>query len=186
MTFLKFKVLIVAHGPSRTDWDFIRNFEGKILSVDATTPDLLENKIIPDYTLYSETHKSVWFSLDKFLPVNKEDVHITKKMQIVHRVKVRPPLPIKAGRIDMKCIIFDAIQSINSKYPTQAVGLYSIAFADMILKPSEVHLIGFDYIGLDNSGNDMTEEWIESTRDYLRIRDSTIPIIDHSGGAFPK
>jgi len=178
-------VLCVGHGPSRTDWDFIRKFEGLLLSVDATTPDLLANDIIPHYTLYSETHKGVWKNLHQFLPVEPEDLHITKKIQIVHRVKCRPVLPIRAGILKINCIIFNGIQTPNSKYPTQAVGLYTIAFADMVLKPSEVHLIGYDYIGLDNSGRDLTEDWIRDTKTYLSLRNSSIPIIDHSGGAFP-
>ncbi len=179
------KVLVVGHGPSYKDYDFIRKFEGDILSVDATTPDLLANGIVPNYTMYSETHKSVWFNLNKFLPVKPEDLYITKKMKIVHRTRCRPVLMLKAGRLKMECILFDGFPSPDSKYPTQAVGLYGICFADMRLKPKEIHLIGFDYIGLDNSGNDMTEEWIRLTKHYLDIRNSGIPITDHSGGAFP-
>ena len=53
------KVLIVGNGESYNDYDFIRNFDGKILSVDVSTADLIKHDIIPDYQLWSSLYKKV-------------------------------------------------------------------------------------------------------------------------------
>ena len=52
---------------------------------------------------------------------------------------------------------FDGRYGVVKNHITQAVGLYTIAFADMILRADEIHLIGYDYKGLDNDGRDMCE-----------------------------
>ena len=181
------KVLVIGHGKSYQDYDFIRNFDGKLLSVDATTGDLMENGIIPDYHLYSETQKNVKHYHEKLMPEKYfKTPEVWNKITVIYRSNVTPTLINKIGRYKLKGETFDVTSGTESQdYTTQAVGLYSIAYADMVLKPNEIHLIGFDYIGLDNSGNDMNEQWIETTKHYLERRNNDIPIIDHSGGAFP-
>ena len=65
------------------------------------------------------------------------------------------------------------------------MGLYGIGYADDVLKADEIHLIGLDYKGLDNGGNNYTEIWIAETKKYLKKRTGTGIIIDHSNGDFP-
>ena len=48
------KVLVIGHGKSYKDYEFIRNFKGLLLSVDATTPDLLNADFISDFRLLLE------------------------------------------------------------------------------------------------------------------------------------
>ena len=178
---------MIGHGKSyRENYTFIKEFDGLLLSVDATTPDLLDHNIIPDYTLYSETQHTVRSNNHIFMPerhFTRPDVY--NKITAVYRHNMTPTLVNRCGRFKVKSIIFDAKFGEHEEYTTQAVGLYSIAFADT-LNINEIHLIGFDYIGLDNSGNDMTEQWIEETRLYIRRRLNDSKIIDHSGGDFPR
>ena len=179
-------VLVIGHGESFRNYDFIREFNGELLSVDASTGDLIRNGIIPDYHLYSETQKNVKHYHEKLMPEECfKKPEVWNKITVIYRHNVTPTLLSKMGRYKLRGEVFDAVTSTNSKFPTQAVGLYSIAYADLILKPTEIHLIGFDYKGLDNDGVDMTVEWIKATKYYLDLRSSHIPIIDHSGGAFP-
>ena len=109
---------------------------------------------------------------------------VYRKVKVVYRHNITPTLVNRAHRFKLECITFDSKYGENKEYTTQAVGLYSIAFADT-LNAKEIHLIGFDYKGLDNDGNDKTAEWMVMTTHYLKNRSSKSIIIDHSNGDFP-
>lgn len=169
--FQSSRVLVVGHGPSYKDYDFIKNFKGLILSVDASTGDLIYNGIIPDYTLYSETQHTVRHNLHKYLP----DECAKSKMKAVYREKICPSLPSKLFTLHLDSYEFNTL--------VETVGLYAIAFADYI-QAEEIHLIGYDYRGLDNDGVDQTLYWKEIATEFLKTRKGGV-IIDHSKGDFP-
>ena len=182
------KVLCVGHGPSRKDWDFIRNFDGPILAVDASITELYGNEIFPDYGLYAETGHTVIRNLVHFMPeYMKWDLF--REIIIVYKNRNMTYLfPQRIKELKLKSKGFDGLYGVGKNHITQAVGLYAIAFADIILNAREVHLIGYDYKGLDNDGRDMCEVWTERTMHYLGSRRNAKldgKIIDHSGGNFP-
>ena len=183
------RALCVGHGPSCNDHDFIRNFDGIIVCVDATTHELIEDGIIPDYMVYCETGHTIIRELEYFMPDYFGTGDIKTKMKIVY------------NKDKMTYVFKDRLRDLgirnewwNGKYgngrnnAVQSVGLYALGFCDYKLGVKEVHLIGFDYRGLDYMGNDMTVSWKERTIHYLKGRRNaliTSKIIDHSGGDFP-
>ena len=176
------KVLVVGHGPSYKDYEFIKSFDGLILSVDVSTPDLINNDIIPDYELFGEISEGIKMIMDECLPIWPKKVR--DKMTVVHRDQIITAIPNRIKMYKMKSTIYNAskygdLTSLNN------VGLYAIAFADDIIKPDEIHLIGLDYKGVDNAGNDLSESWIESAKQYLNKKTSSTSIVDHSNGNFP-
>jgi len=64
------KVLVVGHGPSYNNYEFIQNFDGKILSADISAVDLINHGIIPDYQLFVESQDGVVDVIDEFFPEN--------------------------------------------------------------------------------------------------------------------
>jgi hypothetical protein len=179
---------VVGHGPSYRDYDFIKNFDGLILSVDITTTDLIEHDIIPNYHLYGETQKSVKAHLHKFMPDYYKEDRIKDKMTVIYREETTDCLPYRIDLLGLKSQIFNAERYGNAN-AINNVGLYSIIFADEILKPDEIHLIGLDYSGGEYVTKEDLDVWInamiESTYHYYRNKSSNIPIIDHSNGNFP-
>lgn len=179
------KVLCIGHGPSRYDRDIIEDFDGLLLSVDASTTELFDDGIIPDYSLYSETGHTVIRNLEYFMPdyMSKYDVKIVYK-----DTKMTYIFAERLKELGLKSKGFDGRYGVVKNHITQAVGLYTIAFADMILRSDEIHLIGYDYKGIDNDGRDMCETWKLRTIHYLKSRRNAgynARIIDHSGGNFP-
>jgi len=182
------RALCVGHGPSRKDWNYIRNFDGPIISVDASVTELYAEQIFPDYAVYAETGHTVIRNLVHFMPdYMKYDgfnkiIIVYKKRQMVYLFTER------INELKLKSMGFDGYYGHGKNHQTQAVGLYAIAFADMVLGAIDVHLIGYDYKGLDNDGRDMCEVWKERTIHYLKTRLSCGyegVIVDHSGGDFP-
>ncbi len=171
------KVLVVGHGPSYKNYEFIRNFDGLILCTDVSAADLIENKIIPDYFLMSELHEGIVNYIDTMIPYDwVEEYQIRKKMKVIHQPRLIHTVTSRLGRMKMTMEVFDAGHT--------NVGLYAIKYADSVIKPDEIHLIGLDYNGLDYDGNDFSELWVKQAREYLRLRKGC-KIIDHSGGNFP-
>ena len=87
----------------------------------------------------------------------------------------------------LKSLCYNGQYGFQGDYITQAVGLYTIAYASQLQSP-EIHLIGYDYRGVDNDGVDMSEIWIERTNHYFKNRKICgykDIIVDHSGGDFP-
>jgi len=183
------KVLCIGHGPSRLDYDFIRNFDGLLLAVDASTHELIEDNIIPDYSLYSETGHTIIRNLEYFMPDYFSDTYIKDNMTVVfQKEKMVYVFEDRLKDMDMKYLGFDGRYGAGLNHTTQAVGLYAICYADRKLKADEIHLIGYDYKGLDNDGRDMCEQWKETTLHYLMGRRNAKckgVIIDHSQGNFP-
>ena len=170
------KVLVVGHGPSYNDYDYIKNFDGLILCVDKSTPDLINHGIIPDYMLWWEINEGVKNIIDLCLPIYPKKVR--DKMVVIYRFNMWDMFVDRIKRYRMKWEIF------NDKLPNN-VGLYSIVFADKILKADEIHLIGLDYGGTKEYGDDVYTAWIDETRAYLKSRTAKGKIIDHSNGNFP-
>lgn len=176
------KVLVVGHGSSYRDYDYIRNFDGIILCVDTSTIDLIEHGIVPQYQLFSETHETITKYLTELLPDSLLDVR--DKMVVVHRSQSIPAMYNRVGRLKLKSIIFDAERYGNTNAISN-VGLYSIVFADEVLHPDEIHLIGLDFKGSEYSQR-VYDDWMSSTLHYYGAKTSDCKIIDHSGGDFPK
>lgn len=169
------KVLIIGHGPSYNDYDFIRSFDGLILGVDKSTPDLINHGIIPDYMLWYEINEGVKNMIDSCLPIYPKKVR--DKMVVVYRFNMWDMFVDRVKRYRMKWEIFNDKLSNN-------VGLYSVIFADH-LKADEIHLIGLDYGGTNEYDDDMYNSWIDKTTLYLKTRTVKGKIIDHSNGNFP-
>jgi len=178
------KCLVIGHGSS-IDYELIRNFDGIILSTDICAAGVIEHDIIPDYQLYSEIKESVIQFLVNYLPDTFLDSEIRNKMTVVYRYDAIPALVNRVGRMKLKSEIFDAHYGTTDDKAVNNVGLYSIAYADIILKADEVHLTGMDYRGVDVMGNDLSASWIERAQHYLKNRKHRSKIIDHSGGDFP-
>lgn len=175
------KCLVVGNGPSHTDYEFIRNFEGPILCCDITVRDLVNNDIIPDYMLFSETNETISNHIVEWMPSNL--VEHKEKLKVVHRSKCRAIMVNRCGRLKLERIVYDA-DIYGNDNAINNVGLYSICFAGDILEIPEIHLIGLDYGGGDYP--DVKQSWIDSTRHYYNNRVNTPNIIDHSGGNFPE
>jgi len=178
------KCLVVGHGPSYRNYEFIRNFDGLILSVDICAKDLIENEIIPDYQLFSETHETITKNVSEWISGEFIDDKIRNKMTVVHRSYAIPAMYNRVGRMKLKSIIFDADRYGNAT-SVNNVGLYSIVFACDVLNASEVHIIGLDYGNSDEYKQSLYDGWIASTYHYYRNKPNKTPIIDHSGGNFP-
>jgi len=180
------KVLCVGHGPSRTDWKFIRNFDGPILSVDVSTTELYAEEIYPDYSIYGETGHTVIRNLVHFMPDYMKYNNFNETIIVYKTIDIVCLLPQRIKELKLKWKGFDGLYGTGKNHTTQPSGLYAIAFADKILNAREVHLIGYDYKGLDNDGRDMCETWEERTIHYLKSRgEDAGVIVDHSGGNFP-
>ena len=176
------KVLVIGHGPSYRDYDYIRNFNGVLLCVDISAKDLIEHDIIPDYQLFSETHETITKNVTEWMPQSFLDIR--HKMTIVHRSQSIPAMYNRVGRLKMKSIIFDA-EKYGNATSISNVGLYSIVFADEVLHADEIHLIGLDYCGPEYDQS-VYDGMIASTLHYYRNKTSNCKIIDHSGGDFPQ
>ncbi len=180
------KCLVVGHGPSYKDYDYIRNFDGIIVCCDISTHDLVENNIVPDYMCFFETQKAIRHNLYEWIPDSFRDDMVRDKMTLIYRLPITGALTYRIEMMKLKWDIFELNEygdfhadNINN------VGLYSIAFATDILKSNEIHLIGMEYRGMDNQGNNCSKKWIESAIWYLNNRKLTPNIIDHSNGDFP-
>lgn len=181
------KVLVIGHGPSYRNYEFIRNFDGLRLAADISALDLINHDIIPDYQMWSETSEGVRDFIDEFMPgefIDMKECQVRKKMTVVYRSKVRPELVNRVGRFKMNSIVFDT-DIYGNENAINNVGLYSIVFADEILKADEVHLIGLDMKGEDYLQSRF-DSWIDAAKHYYRNKTSNMKIIDHSGGDFPE
>jgi len=178
------KALVIGHGSSYRDYDYIRNFDGPLLCVDVSTLDLIAHDIIPDYQLWSETQEGIKNTFDINLPFAFAYKKIREKMTIVYRVQILTAFVNKVSRFQLKYIVFNAEKYGNTN-AINNVGLYSIVFADEVLHADEVHLIGLDFKGSDYS-KPVYDSWIASTLHYYNNKTSNCKIIDHSGGDFPK
>ncbi len=178
------KCLVVGHGPSYTDYDFIKNFDGKILAVDRCAKDLIAHDIIPDYQLWNETSEGIKDMLDEHMVIEFALGEIKRKMTIVYRGRTLSAFINKVARFHLNRIEYDCEGYGNSNAITN-VGLYSICFAGDILKADEIHLIGLDYGKSDKYIQPVYDNWIASTHHYYRERILKPKIIDHSGGYFP-
>ena len=172
------RVLVVGHGPSFRDFEFIRNFDGLILSVDFSGKELVENGIIPDYILFSEINEGVINFTDHTLPPMYTGMPIT----FVHKKDMIRPVIELMDSLKLKREIFIPLYT-TAHLADANVGLYSIAYAQMMLFADEIHLIGMDYKGKDSGGHDYSDIWIRKTKHYMSIKRPNI--IDHSGGNFP-
>jgi hypothetical protein len=171
-------VLVVGHGPSFRDFEWIREFKSTILSVDFSGKELVEHGIIPDYILFSEINEGVRDNLHHTLPDMYDDMDIT----FIHRSDLNPKLIAVFDKRGLKHDTF--MPTFNGQMAVGNVGLYSIAYAHMVLKADEIHLIGLDYRGKDSGGHDYSKIWIQQAKDYLKHCKPNI--IDHSNGDFPK
>ena len=176
------KAVVIGHGPSFKNYDYIRNFDGVLLCVDISAKDLIEHNIIPDYQLFSETHETITEYVTEWMPSSFLD--IKNKMIAVHRSQAIPAMYNRVGRLKMKSIIFD-VEKYGNSNAINNVGLYSIVFADEILHADEIHLIGLDYCGPEYNQS-IYDGMIASTLHYYRNKTSNCKIIDHSGGNFPE
>ena len=172
------EVLVVGHGPSYRNFEFIREFDGLILSVDFSGKDLVEHGIIPDYILFSEINEGVIDYIDHSLPQIYKGLDIT----FIHKAQLTKPVIKIMDDMGLRHETF--FPAYNGKAADDNVGLYSIAYAHMVLKADEIHLIGLDYKGTDHLGHDHSDAWIRQAKSFV---DFCKPkIIDHSGGNFPK
>jgi len=130
----------------------------------------VHHNIIPDYTLYSETQQTVRKNIIGYLPDGVKH----SGMVVVYRIKCDICLPNRVNTLHLKSTIFHSSH--------EPVGLYAIDFASTILKSDDIHLIGYDYIGVDNNGIDRCKMWIEETKIFLT---EIGKVTDHSGGDFP-
>ena len=183
------KCLVIGNGPSKKDYEFIKNFEGIILCVDVTAREIIDIGVIPDYQLFSETHETIWKYVLEWLPDNFLDTKIRKNMTVVHRSNVVPGMYNRIGRVKLKSIVFDTDRYGNEN-AINNVGLYSVVFADEYLKADECYLIGLDYGGWDDLLNrdypkELVQNMINSAKHYLNNKTSDMKIIDHSKGNFP-
>ena len=172
-------VLIVGHGPSYKDFDFIKNFDGLILCVDVSTNDLIENEIMPDFTIWCEINEWVKKKVLELLGEKLRGSNTTA----VFRNNTVVELKNRCKSLGLTYVTFNAIYK-KDKRATKNVGLYSIAFADMVLKADNIHLIGLEYKG-DEYTKDMFGAWIDETKHYFHNTDFKSKIIDHSDGNFP-
>jgi len=180
------KCLVVGHGESYDDYDFIRQFDGLILATDVVASDLVDNDIIPDYMLFFETQQTIRVNLHEWIPESFSDEKVRDKMTLIYRLPITSALTYRIEMLKLKWDVFELndygdfhADNINN------VGLYSVVYATDILKMDRIHLIGMDYRGLDRLGVDNTEKWIKSAKYYFNQRKLKPKIIDHSGGDFP-
>ena len=165
------KILVVGNGPSHKDIDFIKNFDGKIIGVDAVTRELIDNGIMPDYVAWFEvTWVEVQDLIISLLPNLKDSI-------LVHRWEECPRVFDEADKYGIHRMPFAMPSYINN------VGLFSLAFSEQILQYKEIHLIG-----LDHQGDDYPQSWFDSMINEFNkyMATETKPdskIIDHSEGA---
>jgi len=173
------RVLVVGHGPSFRDFEYIRNFDGMILAVDFSGKELVENGIIPDYILFSEISEGIMDFVDHTLPM----MYVGMPIKFIHRESISPQVQRRMDEMKLQHSVFIP-QYTPEHLAVGNVGLYSIAFAQLVLYANEIHLIGMDYRGPDSGGRDYSKEWIKQAKHYLARRNPNI--IDHSNGDFPK
>ncbi len=173
------KALVVGSGPSHNNMDFIKNFEGIIISCDRTARDLVTNGIIPDYITYAETQDDLFKVVLDFLPDSFSKLNTT----LVHRSSACGPSLVgdRAEKLGLKATIFDLGGYVNN------VGLYSVIFAVNVLGIKELHLIGLDHTGgLQHEGipypDKVFDEWVNTFRHWLITETPDCKITDHSGG----
>jgi len=149
------KCIVVGHGPS-IDYELIKNFDGIVLSTDICTTDLIKHGIIPDYQLFAEIKEGIIKFILDWLPDSFQESQIRSKMTVVYREKAIPVLASRIGRLKLKSILFNAdYQHYNA---INNVGLYSVSFADIILKADEIHLTGLDYGHSDQYVDDVKSD----------------------------
>ena len=173
------KVLVVGNGPSKTNYEFINNFDGTVLCVDMVGKEIMEHGRVPDYVLFSEINEGVIKYTDQTLP--KE--YIGKDITIIHLSSMKKTVIKMMDDMGLKHETF-LPQYTTSHQATGNVGLYSVAYADLILHADEIHIIGLDYKGPDHIGRDWSKVWIWDAKHYVGTRKLN-NIIDHSGGNFP-
>ena len=170
------KALIVGNGPSKSNIDFIKNFDGIIVSTDRSVEHLLEHNIMPDYIGYLETRESKdqeW--VVSFMP------KITKDVQIVY--KNEEALILKAGAVKhhIHLIAFAPPSYVNN------VGLFCLVFVQRNIRPDEVHLIGLEHKGHEYEYAEY-QDWLQSFKKYVWTEPDSkqSKIIDHSNGEIEK
>jgi len=172
------KALVVGNGPSKQDIDFIKNFDGLIMSVEVATPYLLEHGITPDYIGFLEVTglKHQKFVVDLMPKLAKLQAPHIRNIRIVYRDEEAPIL--KAGRTKYNV----GIQPFQPPAYLGNVGLLCICFLQRNVRPEEVHLIG-----MEHKGDEYKEwhflRWLHEFKKYVWTEpDFTDNIIDHSNG----
>ena len=172
------KALVVGSGPSHNNMEFIKNFDGIIISCDRTARDLVAYGITPDYITYSETQDDLFKVVLEFLPDSFSKLNTT----LVHRSSAGGHSLVgdRAEKLGLKALVFESESYVNN------VGLYSIVFAVQSLEVRELHLIGLDHKGgRQNDGTlyplDTFEDWVEAYKKFIYTKPEC-DIIDHSEG----
>ena len=164
------KILVIGNGPSKKNLELIRDFDGKIISVDSVTQELIDNGIMPDYmTWFEVTWVEVQDLILSLLPNLKNTI-------LVHRREECPRVFNEASKYGIPTKPFGMPAYVNN------VGLFSIIFAQKVLHCKELHLIG-----LDHKGNDYPQSWFDSMinefNKYIATEaEPDSKIIDHSDG----
>jgi len=165
------KILIVGNGPSHKDTDFIKNFDGKIIAVESVAQELIDNGVMPDYiTWFEVTPKLVQDLVMSLLPN-------LKNCMLVHRNEECKRVYDEADKYVIHRIPFSMPSYVNN------VGLFSIVFAQKVLRVKETHLIGLEHQG-DDRPQERFDSMINEFNKYMateQVNDSKL--IDHSKGA---
>src|SRR6056300_1284039 len=117
------KVLVVGNGPSKTNYEFINNFDGTVLCVDMVGKEIMEHGRVPDYVLFSEINEGVIKYTDQTLP--KE--YIGKDITIIHLSSMKKTVIKMMDDMGLKHETF-LPQYTTSHQATGNVGLYSVAY----------------------------------------------------------
>ena len=173
------KALVVGHGPSHSNIDFIKKFDGIIISCDRTARDMVSNGIIPDYITFHEIQNDWVKEVLEFLPDSFSKI----KSTVIYRAGPTDFTIVeeRASKLGLKSSNFEVDSYVNN------VGLYSVIFAIKALGIKELHLIGLDHVGGKQHENIpyspfIFDEWVETFRQYLTVVHPICDIIDHSNG----
>ena len=165
------KALVVGNGPSRFKVEYIRDFDGIIISCDKTARHLVKNGIIPDYITFSETREGLIETALNFMP----DHFANQDSVVVFRNSCHPIISETAKKLNLSTLIFE----IHPNTYINNVGLYSVVFAIEDLKVRELHIIGMEMKGADYTKEEF-QNWISSYSKYMRENPTECNILDHS------
>ena len=167
------KALVVGNGPTHHNIDFIKSFDGTIISCDIVARDMVNSGIIPDYITFSETKEGLVEKAHVYLPKSFSKIPTT----VVFRLHSIDLIRKRAATLELNWLAFNVESYVNN------VGLFSVMFAIKHLKVEELHLIGLEhkwYEG-DDANREKYQNWIKTFKKYLSTKPNC-KIIDHSNG----
>jgi len=164
------KVLIVGNGPSKRNLEFIRNFDGIIITTDTATKSILDANITPDY-----------MSMLEVTPKVMQDMAVNLmprlgKTKFVYRREEVPRIIEAAKKYNVRLVPFEMPSYVNN------AGLFSIVFAQKKLRTKEIHLIGFEHEG-GKYPQHIYDSWVVEFNKYICTEsEKDCKLIDHSNG----